>query len=84
MRNYITIIFILLNLFLLINIKKFKSFKNFKAFINILAIIQLSFALWIFYTDNDLLIFKFINSFKDTFINFFLHSHKVITSELKS
>lgn len=83
MRNYITIIFILLNLFLLINIKKFKSFKNFKTFINILAIIQLSFALWIFYIDNEVIILNFIDSIKDKFTNVFLHSHKAIPSELK-
>lgn len=79
MRNYMTIIFILLNLFLLINIKKFKSFKNFKTFVNILAFIQLSFALWIFYADNELVILNFIDSIK----NKFLYSHKVIPRELK-
>lgn len=83
MRNYITIIFILLNLFLLINIKKFKSFKNFKTFVNILAVIQLSFAVWIFYIDNEVIVLNLIDGIEDKFTNLFLHSHKVIPNELK-
>lgn len=83
MRNYITIIFLLLDFFILINIKKLKPIKNFKIFINILAIIQLSFVLWIFYIDNELVILNFIDSIKNKFTNLFLHSHKIIPSELK-
>ncbi len=84
MRNYIIIFFILLDLVIIINSKKLKPLKNFRIFFNLLAFIEISFIFWVFYSDNELVILNFIDTIKDKFINFFLQSHKIIPSELKS